>query len=353
MSTIETKKPSLGRLGGIERKAVTAVQQELVKASLLQPGQTLPLVLEPAVAGVDLISWAASSRGFLDSSLLKHGGILFRNFGIDSPQKFEAFIAAAAGAALEYKERSSPRSTVNGNIYTSTDYPPDQWIFLHNENSYAHTWPGKIFFYCQVEPEEGGETPIADVRKVYQRLPAELRAKFEEKEVLYVRNFSETMGLPWQTVFQTDDRQAVEEYTRKAGYEAEWLDGNRLRTRRRGPASLRHPKTGEMIWFNHATFFHVSMLAPALRDALLSQIGEEGLPNNTYYGDGSPIEPEVLEVLRAAYREETVAFPWRKGDVLMLDNMLTAHARTPFKGPRKILTGMAEPIERASLTSQK
>ena len=342
-------KPSLGRIGGLKPKAASASQATLVKQSFLEEGSTLPLVIEPAQAGVDLLSWARSSRGFLETNLLKYGGILFRGFGIESPERFQDFISAAAGEALEYKERSSPRSSVKGNIYTSTDYPPDQTIFLHNENSYAHTWPMKIFFFGYIPSETGGETPIADVRKVYQQISPETRKKFEDHDVLYVRNFSELVGLPWQTVFGTDDRGQVEEYCRETGYRIEWLEGNRLRTKRPGPVAVKHPKTGEMVWFNHATFFHLSTLPEPIRNALLTQFGEENLPSNTYYDDGRPIEPEVLDELRAAYRQATVRFPWQKGDILMLDNMLVAHGREPFTGPRKILVGMAEPIAREDL----
>lgn len=342
-------KPSLGKLGGAKPKAVTASQASLVKQSFLSEGSTLPLVLEPAQPGVDLLSWAESSRGFLETNLQKYGGILFRGFDVESPERFQDFIRSVAGEALEYKERSSPRSAVKGNIYTSTDYPPDQRIFFHNENSYAHTWPLKLFFFAYVTPETGGETPIADVRKVLQRISPETRQKFENRDVLYVRNFSDVVGLPWQTVFQTDDKGKVEEYCRNTGYEIEWLEGNRLRTRRPGPAVLKHPKTGERIWFNHATFFHISTMPEHIREALLSQFGEDNLPSNTYYDDGSPIEPEVLDELREAYEAESVKFPWQKGDVLMLDNMLVAHSRESFTGPRKILVGMAEPIKRADL----
>ena len=90
----------------------------------------------------------------------------------------------------------------------------------------------------------------------------------------------------------------------------------------------------------------MTTLEPTIREALISEFKEEDLPNNTYYGDGTPIEPAVLDELRQAYREETVAFPWQKGDILMLDNMLTAHGRTPFVGPRQVLTGMSMLVNR-------
>jgi alpha-ketoglutarate-dependent taurine dioxygenase len=160
---------------------------------------------------------------------------------------------------------------------------------------------------------------------------------------MYVRNFGDGLGLPWQTVFQTSERGVVEEHCRRNGILVEWKEGGRLRTRAVRPAVSRHPRTGELTWFNHATFFHVTTLDPTTGGALLEEFGEEDLPSNTRYGDGSAIEPETLEELRDAYRRELVSFPWEAGDVLMLDNMLVAHGRAPYEGTRRVLVAMAEP----------
>jgi len=308
------------------------------------PTGELPLLVEPAAPGVDLAAWAAAHRPLIEEKLHKHGGILFRGFGLREPENLETFIQAVSGESLEYRERSSPRHAVKGNIYTSTDYPPSQPIFLHNENSYQKEWPLKIFFFCRQAPGQGGETPIADVRKVLARIPPEIRDRFAARQWMYVRNFGDGFGLDWQTVFQTTDRAAIEQHCKEKGIEVEWKDGNRLRTRAVRPALARHLKTGEPVWFNHATFFHVTTLEPFVREALLEEFEDGELPANAYYGDGSPIEPEVLDLLRAAYNAETVSFPWQQGDLLMLDNMLVAHGRAPFSGPRQILVGMAEPV---------
>jgi alpha-ketoglutarate-dependent taurine dioxygenase len=340
--TLSTGKPSLGKLGAIQPRKVTG-GQSLVQETFLVPGKKFPMVLEPSATGVDLLAWARISHGFIERNLAEHGAILFRGFGAQSPQNFEEFINIVSGEALEYRERSSPRSAVAGNIYTSTEHPPDQHIFLHNENSYAGTWPLKIFFCCVTAAPQGGETPICDVRRVYERIAPEIRERFEQKGVMYVRNFSDHIGLSWKTVFQTEDRTLVEQYCRNAGYEFEWRESNRLRTRRVAPAVARHPNTGDRVWFNHAAFFHVSTLEPAVRNALRAQFADEDLPNQTYYGDGSPIEDSVLDTIRNAYHEETAKFSWQPGDVLALDNMLAAHGRTPYAGPRKILVGMATP----------
>ena len=338
-------------LRAIKRKAMTTANtayQDLVKIEPLHPGNPLPLLAQPAVADLDLISWASRNQEFIEGHLLKSGAILFRNFALGGPADFEKFITNVSGGLLEYRERSSPRSQISGNIYTSTDHPADQSIFLHNENSYQQRWPLRIFFSCQTPALQGGETPLADVRKVYERIDPLIRERFAHKQVMYVRNFGDGIGLPWQTVFQTNSKEEVEQYCQQAGITCEWKSGERLRTRRVGQAIIPHPRTTEMLWFNHATFFHVTTLDSKTREVLLGQFTEEDLPNNTYYGDGAPIEDTVLEVLREAYTQEMVLFPWQKSDVLMVDNMLVAHGRTSFVGPRQILTGMSIPVQGAT-----
>jgi alpha-ketoglutarate-dependent taurine dioxygenase len=315
-----------------------------IKYSYFDSGP-LPLVIEPTTK-IEAGKWASQNRGFIEAQLLKHGAILFRNFGIETAADFEQFMAAACEEVMEYRERSSPRSEVHNRIYTSTDYPANQSIFPHNEHSYSRTVPLRICFFCHLPAKQGGETPIADCRKIFKRLPRELVERFLEKKWMYMRNFGDGFGLSWQTTFQSVDRKVVEDYCRSGDIEFEWKDGDRLRTRQVRPAVAVHPQTDEMVWFNHATFFHVTTLEPAIRDALLGLFKEEDLPNNTYYGDGNPIEPLVLDTLRQAYIDETISFPWQQGDMLLLDNMLTAHARRPFVEPRQVLVAMAKPYTR-------
>ena len=58
---------------------------------------------------------------------------------------------------------------------------------------------------------------------------------------------------------------------------------------------------------------------------------------NTYYGDGSEIEPDVLQHIRVASWQSAVGFRWRNGDLLAIDNMTVQHGRISFTGPRKVL----------------
>jgi alpha-ketoglutarate-dependent taurine dioxygenase len=351
MST-ESKKLDIATFASIRREPISGPQQNQVRESYLRSGKTFPLVIQPLASDLALAGWAAGNREAVEARLLTHGAILFRNFKVNSSADLERFIDAMSGQALEYRERSSPRSRVSGNIYTSTDYPASKSIFPHNEHSYSRTFPLKLFFLCERPAQQGGETPIGNCRSIAQHISPEIRERFIQKNYMYVRNFGDGMGLPWQTAFQTTDKATVERYCRSAGIEAEWKSNDRLRTRQLRPAVATHPKTGETVWFNHATFFNVSTLDAEIRDALLEEFSEEDLPNNTYYGDGSRIEASVLEELRGAYQQEMVSFPWQRGDVLMIDNMLSVHARSPFKGARSVLVGMSEPHTRSDIAGE-
>jgi alpha-ketoglutarate-dependent taurine dioxygenase len=338
----KTPKTILEELRSASRRAVSLTREETVTFDYPGSDLGLPLVIEARIKGLVLSTWASSRRELVEDHVLKYGAVLFRNFKVPTATELERFISSVSDQPFAYHDRWSPRSEVSGNIYSSAEYPADQTIFLHNENSYAHSWPLRIFFWCVTPAQRGGETPIADTWKILQRIEPRVRRGFMQERVLYVRNFGGGLGLHWQTAYQTSDRLVAEKHCRDSGYETRW-EGERLTTRRVGPAFAIHPRTCESVWFNQATFFHVSTLDPAIRKALLQEVKQEDLPHNTYYGDGVAIEDSVLDHLREAYQRETVIFQWQAGDVLMLDNMLTAHGRMPFAGPRHVLVGMSEP----------
>jgi alpha-ketoglutarate-dependent taurine dioxygenase len=253
---------------------------------------------------------------------------------------FQAFAASFGHPLLKYEFGSTPRTAVSKGIYTSTEYPAHQHIPLHNEQAYTREWPMKIWFHSVIAAESGGETPIADSRAIYQRMPLPIRERFE-KGLLYVRNYGD-FDLPWQDVFNTESPVEVEQACLRMGVQWEWKDDGELKTSQLCQGVERHPLTGEMVWFNQAHLFHISNLQAEVRESLEDILGMENLPRNVYFADGSVIDDEILDEVRAVLAAETVMFPWQAGDVLMLDNMLAAHARTPFTGARKVVVAMAE-----------
>ncbi|MFN3984813.1 MAG: TauD/TfdA family dioxygenase [Rhodocyclaceae bacterium] len=305
------------------------------------PGSSLPALITPSAPGESLLDVLSRLRPQIERLVATVGGVLLRGFDVPSVDQFRQFAAAFGHPLLTYEFGSTPRTAVGGGVYTTTEYPAHQAIPLHNEQAYTRMWPMKAWFHCVTPATEGGETPIADSRAIYRRIPESIRDRFAPG-IIYVRNYGD-FDVPWQKVFNTDSRAEVEAFCRKARIDWKWKPDGDLRTSQLCQAVETHPGTGETVWFNQAHLFHISNLQPEVRESLEELLGIENVPRNTYFADGSPIPDAVLDEVRAVLDAETVSFRWEKGDVLMLDNMLAAHARSPFKGPRRVVVAMAEP----------
>ncbi|RPI82350.1 MAG: TauD/TfdA family dioxygenase [Planctomycetaceae bacterium] len=310
-------------------------------------GNPLPLVLRPE-AGTpshsdNLARLVAERKDLLYSELYVHGGLLFRGFDVADEGDFQRVARAFLGELKPYIEGQSPRTKVGDNVYTSTEFPAQFRVTLHNELSYTRNPPPWILFYCHTPATVRGETPILDCRRAYEQMPADIRERFESLGVRYVKHMhgsSLGMGKSWKDHFETSDVGTVESYLAANDIQWEWLEDGTLRTIARRPGVIRHPVTGETHWFNQANLFHVSNFEPRHRERLLRLFGEDRLPTHAYYGDGSKISDEEIEVVRNVLWNESVFFPWEHGDVLILDNYLTAHGRNSYEGPRRILVAM-------------
>lgn len=326
----------LNRLKNQDVKKINVIDQ--VQTSFLSDDSKFPLVISPVNSGYNLNNWISENKPQFESDLQKYGAILFRNFKINTVERFQQLMAEFPKELLEYKFRSSPRFELANNVYVSTTYPEDETINMHSENSYAPEHPGRIVFCCITPALVQGETPIADNRLVLDNLSDSLRHKFLEKGVQYRRNLSGVLGLPWQEVFQSSDKEYVEEECKRNGMTFTWVNEEQLVLTWNKKAIWEHPQTKELVWFNHSLFFNKCMLH---EDVIKSVSSENELPNNTYFGDGTEISEAEIEEIKTAYHKATVAFPWEKGDVLFLDNMLFSHGRNPYKGERKIIVSIS------------
>jgi alpha-ketoglutarate-dependent taurine dioxygenase len=290
-----------------------------------------------------LISMPIRHREFLQRKLLECGALLLRGFPVLDAFEFGQFVRGFSGKnLLDYVSGASPRIKLGGGVYTSTEYPRHYTLSLHNELSYTYQWPDHLFFCCVTASKQGGETPLGDSRAILKSIDKEVVNQFRSKQVMYVRNLhgGNGDGYSWQEAFETDDRSVVEEYFHAGGIRFKWEDDGVLRLNEVRPATAVHPATGDEVWFNQADGFHPSGMDPQSYKALISIMGEEKFRLNAYFGDGTPINPSVLDHIREVLRKNMVLVSWRAGDILILDNMLTSHGRMPFRGERKILLAM-------------
>jgi hypothetical protein len=312
----------------------------------LSPAAALPMPVEvPPQPGARPAALARERERYL-ADLRVHGALLFRGWGTDSLDGFAAFVAAFSGGSplFGYAGGASPREALStAGLYSSTEYPPSMTLSLHNELSYAATHPGLLFFFCQVAPEVGGETTLADSRRILAAIDPAVVAEFRARRLRYVRNLSPVpgSGYGWPDAFETGDRAEAESRCRRIGADFEWRERGVLRVSQVRPATAVHPQTGEEVWFNQADGFHPSALTPSAYAEQLALCGsEDNFRLNVTFGDGGAIDPAALAHIRAVLAAETVGHRWREGDVIVLDNHLAAHGRAPFKGPRKIALAM-------------
>lgn len=78
----------------------------------------------------------------------------------------------------------------------------------------------KLFFFCEEEPQSGGETPIVLSHRVYERMRErypEFVERLEKHGLIYTRILgagddpSSPIGRGWQSTFLTNDKAIAEE----------------------------------------------------------------------------------------------------------------------------------------------
>ena len=318
--------------------------------------EQLPLVIEPKknISLNEFLDHLKHHQDFFKKSLLQHGGLLFRNFPITNEHDFAALIEGLnIGKFINYIGGDSPRIKIREGIYTSTEAPPSIKIPLHNEFSFVSKYPKHIFFYCHVAPQERGETIIGDARKIYQMMDKSVRERFTNKGLKYISRYhykskffrfiAQNAHKSWIDVFETEDRKEIERLCKENDFQLQWTKNDWLQVSQVRPAVIAHPETKENIWFNQAHLydFNPKFLGwwKYLGVKLVYSRRYTKL-HDVFFADETPIHRQDLYHVMDVLNENTVAFPWQKGDVMVLDNILTMHGRETFSGKRKVLTAM-------------
>ncbi len=293
----------------------------------------------------DAVGWVAEQRNALRAAVVEHGALLVRGLGLRDVAGAEA-VFRQLGDLMTETEGFAHRERLAPGVYSASKWPANQQMCMHHELSYASKVPSLMLFACLVAPTAKGATPVADGRAVLEALPADLVQRFERAGWLLVRNYNGEIGAPLAEAFGTDDRRAVERYCRARAIRFEWREDGVLRTWQQRSAVVCHPLTGGRCWFNQVAFLSEWTMDPELHEYLVDTCGADGLPFATRFGDGEPIGPDVVQAVNAAYDAHTAREAWQAGDLLLVDNIRTAHGREPFEGPREVVVGLADEVHR-------
>lgn len=309
----------------------------------LRPGKP-PLLQVDAPA--DTVGWAAAHRYPLRAAVLEHGALLVRGLGLHDVAGSEA-VCRRLGRLMIEREAFAARQRHADDFYSASKWPPNQPMCLHHDLSYTLEFPSLLMLACLAAPAEGGATPLADAAAVLEALPEDLVARFERLGWLLIRNYNGEIGASLADAFGNDDRKAVEYYCRTHAICCDWQPDGTLRTWQRRSAIVSHPRGGRRCWFNQIAFLNQWTIEPEVRDYLVDLYGEDGLPFDTRFGNGDPVGPEIVQAINAVYEAQTISDRWQPGDLLLVDNIRTAHGREPYAGQREVLVALADAVKLA------
>jgi alpha-ketoglutarate-dependent taurine dioxygenase len=314
----------------------------LLPDPVLQPGKPPMLRVEATVFdGGDAAQWVAEQRDALRVGVAEHGSLLIRGLGLRDVAQTGA-VFRQLGSPMAEREVFAPRQHYADGLYSASKWPPNQPMCMHHELSYALEFPALMLFACLSAPTTGGATPVAESQIVLRALPTRWVERFEREGWLLIRNYKHDIGASLAEAFGTDDRRTIERYCRANAIRFEWRADGGLRTCQRRSAIVHHPLTGQRCWFNQIAFLNEWTIDPEVREYLVDLYGEDGLPFNTRFGDGAPIGADIVQVINEVYEVNTAREAWQAGDLLLVDNLRTAHGREAFDGTREVVVGMAD-----------
>lgn len=313
--------------------------------------RTLPvLVPAPGQGRASRLAEILTDPQILAPLLSEHGAVLARGWNVVDPDRLRAIAFAEVDGSGRYAGGNSPCTSLGHDVYTPAEYPADQDICPNNALSYAESGPERIYLACALPAARGGQTPLVDGRTLIDRVPGRVVDELRACGVRYLRRLHGGIGpgKSWQDAFGTTDRDKVADYLVAAGAQAEWTSDGALRVIERRPAFATRPDTGRRVWFNQVERWHSSALPAGVREALRAEFGPDGMPHEATYGDGRPIPDRDIAAVRAAVAGAAVAHGWRRGDLLVVDNLATPHGRSAYQGERRILVTMSGQVRNTS-----
>lgn len=263
---------------------------------------------------------ATPGRTAVLDALKTTGAVVFRGYFakleefIEFSDRFTAAYVPYVGGA------NNGRATVGGNasVYTVTEPSMKMPIPLHGEMYYTHTRPDLVWFYCINPPVANGETTLCDGTEILAHLSPATRRAFEERDILYRRNFSKSV---WQNSYQTDDLAELEGFCRDNRLGLAVHDDGGISTTYRASAIARCP--GGNAFIN-------SILTFAAQEYIAGSSESQ-----VRWSDGQEMDRAMLLEVKSVSDGLTTAHGWQPGDLIMVDNTRVMHGRRTFNDDQR------------------
>jgi alpha-ketoglutarate-dependent taurine dioxygenase len=317
-----------------------------------------PLFIERRARQLDdhdaFLAWVTEHRDAIDALIIRHGGVMFRGFPLQTAEEFNHLMALFPVYEPGYVAGMSPRKQVTGQVLESTRLDEKFKITLHSEMAYMKRYPPRIALFSKQTAPVGGETIMGSMRAFMQRFPDALRDRLEGHKVHIVRNYaaagssrdaasvSHPDKIGWDDAFLTDSRDEVEARCTELGIEPIWNEDGSLTLREVTDIFTVHPVTGECIY---RTNLHTNLnfeRNPDFAEIIAKIRAGQKHPSGHYLDTGEKLTVEETDTVLSLYDQVELAWPWQNGDVAILDNLLCAHGRNPFSGPREVLVALLD-----------
>jgi hypothetical protein len=319
----------------------------------VRPGG-VPLVVRPRDPKLSqdqekFFSWFAENKVLFDDVAAVHGAIMFRGFPLRDTPDFQRAVEHYPVGSQAYIGGSVYRGQLAERVFEATQARKEYPLIPHQEMAYLPRSPRMIAFFCKKAAWAGGETFLCDFRQMEHRLPRRLWDKVKACGVRYERNFRSPdstvsplralLHKDWPAAFGSSDPKRAEEACRSVGLEPVWEQDGSLTTVYTASGFANHPITEQTVWFNHIgpqSYYRGALGADRWRALVEDNPPGMRRPNNTLYGDGSELDEEDLAGVFLAFDALAQTYRWEDGDLLLIDNILTAHGRNPYEGERDV-----------------
>ncbi|MDJ0778160.1 MAG: TauD/TfdA family dioxygenase [Gammaproteobacteria bacterium] len=323
--------------------------------------------MRPPLTLDDLIVDCCGGRGAHDAQLLAeieaglatNRAVLLRNTGMTEVAEMAAWAEFVGAPRMEYKYGTGFRYPMGGGVLSVGTEPPHSPVEPHCEMAYWKFYPRKVLFGCESIPARGGETVIADNRRVTEDiLPTEAGRKILERGIRYIRNFSDRDrpdSIPsmkhWQDNFGLEARAELRQYCG----EMEWD----LLERADGSVQVSYPEEGyeyDPVSGTDLFFTSITRLGRCFDEwPPFDRLPSEQRPYHLTYADGGDFSAQDLATIEAVFARYSVPITWQPGDIAVLDNIAWTHARPAYElqpgEERRIGLLVSEPVDRRRIVT--